>query len=169
MIWRKRMIRIMATWWNGCGGKMDDHPVHAIQNHHPIPKWMFSQNHPCCWLVRHSRTSPYNDDLCLILVFTVFFLYALVYMYHDYVLQCTLPWTGFGFSVPPRVVVTTRRFSLLPMSSLPGSSLLPTFWPFLSSFSKPSSWILICTVRRLDLKLTHYSSKIFNLQHENLF
>ena len=84
------MIRIMATWWNGCGGKMDDHPVHAIQNHHPIPKWMFSQNHPCCWLVRHSRTSPYNDDLCLILVFTVFFLYALVYMYHDYVLHTAL-------------------------------------------------------------------------------
>ena len=41
MILKKRMNRIKATWWNGCLEKMDDHPVHTIPNHHPIPKWMF--------------------------------------------------------------------------------------------------------------------------------
>ena len=31
----KRMYIITATWRNGCYGKMDDHPVHTIPNHHP--------------------------------------------------------------------------------------------------------------------------------------
>ena len=30
----KRMNRITATWRNGCFGKMDDHLVHTIPNHH---------------------------------------------------------------------------------------------------------------------------------------
>ena len=31
----KRMNRITATWRNECFGKMDDHNVHTIPNHHP--------------------------------------------------------------------------------------------------------------------------------------
>ena len=32
---KKRIKRIMATWRNGCFGKMDDHPVYTIPNHQP--------------------------------------------------------------------------------------------------------------------------------------
>ena len=32
---KKRMYIITATWRNGCNGKMDDHPVPTIPNHHP--------------------------------------------------------------------------------------------------------------------------------------
>ena len=39
----KRINRIMAIWRKGCFGKMNDHLVHTILNHYPIPKWMFSQ------------------------------------------------------------------------------------------------------------------------------
>ena len=42
---KKRMNRTLATWRNGCLGKMDDHPVHTL------PKWMYPKNvcsnHPC--------------------------------------------------------------------------------------------------------------------------
>ena len=54
----------MATLWNGCFSKIDDHPVHTIPNpHHPskmdvLPKTFFRIILDAKWLVRLSSTSP---------------------------------------------------------------------------------------------------------------
>ena len=60
---KKRMIRITASWRNGCFGNMNDHPVQTIPNHHPtkmdvLPKPFVQIILAAKWLVRHSSTSP---------------------------------------------------------------------------------------------------------------
>ena len=52
---------ITATWWNGCFGKMDDHPVHTIPNHHHtnvdvLPKTYAQINFAAKSLLRHTST-----------------------------------------------------------------------------------------------------------------
>ena len=59
---KKRMNRVMATWWNGCFEKMDDHSVHTIPNPHPskmdvLPKTFIQIILATKWLVRHSSRS----------------------------------------------------------------------------------------------------------------
>ena len=51
----------MNTWQNGCFGKMNDHPVHNTQNHHPpkidvLPKTVLQIIIAAKKLVRHSST-----------------------------------------------------------------------------------------------------------------
>ena len=60
---KKRMNRIMATWWNGCIEKMAHRQVHTTPNHHPpeldfLPKTCLQINLAAKWLVLHSSTSP---------------------------------------------------------------------------------------------------------------
>ena len=63
---KKRMNRIMDTWWNGCFGKTDDHLVHTTPNHHPpkmdfLSKTVFQIILADKWLVRHSTMSPNHE------------------------------------------------------------------------------------------------------------
>ena len=61
--WKKRMNRIAATCQNGCIVKIDEYPVHTIQNHHPtkmdiLPKTFVQIILGAKWLVRHSSRRP---------------------------------------------------------------------------------------------------------------
>ena len=57
------MNRIAATCQNGCIVKIDEYPVHTIQNHHPtkmdiLPKTFVQIILGAKWLVRHSSRRP---------------------------------------------------------------------------------------------------------------
>ena len=57
------------TWWNEFFGKMDDHPVHTTQSHHPpkinvLPITFLQIILAAKCLVRHWSTSS-SDNLCL--------------------------------------------------------------------------------------------------------
>ena len=78
---KKRMMRITASWRNGCFGNMNDHLVHTIPNHHPskmdvLPKPFFQIILAAKCLVRHSSRyllylcPPTNsDDHCILFCF----------------------------------------------------------------------------------------------------
>ena len=101
---KKRTNGITATWWNGCLGKTDDHPVHSTsKHHHPkmdvLPK-SISSNHPCrqMAIVRHSSTS--SNDFCLrfCLILIIYDRYTL-YLDPDnsQIIHCRhQPWTTAG-------------------------------------------------------------------------
>ena len=64
----------MATWGNGCTGKMDDHSVYTTPNHHPtkmdgLPKTFAQIILAAKWLLWHSNMSPRaptnSEDICL--------------------------------------------------------------------------------------------------------
>ena len=61
--YEKRMSRITPTWWNGCFGIMDDHPVHTIPSHRPtkldvLPNTSVQITLASKWLVQHSSIHP---------------------------------------------------------------------------------------------------------------
>ena len=103
---KKRMNRIMDTWWNGCFGKTDDHLVHPTPNHHPpkmdfLSKTVFQIILADKWLVRHSTTvcpPTSSDDLCLpfCLIFYGYLLFTQLYIRVYHVCLSTWHVTGNG-------------------------------------------------------------------------
>ena len=63
------------TWRNGCFGKMDDHLVHTIPNHHQLKMDVFSKSftsiHPCCKITTACgiQVRPPNNSGDLYLLF----------------------------------------------------------------------------------------------------
>ena len=80
---KKRIIRITATYKNGCFGKIDDHPVHTITDHHPTkmdvrPKTFVQIILAAKLLVRHSSTCPNQQRWHLPSLLSLSFFFGLV-------------------------------------------------------------------------------------------
>ena len=95
MIWRKGWIELRLHRWNGCFGKMDDHPDHTTPNHHPpkmdgLPKTFLKIILAAKCLVRHSSTCPNQQRWHLPVSLFLILFYAdipVIYTYLGYLVS----------------------------------------------------------------------------------
>ena len=112
MIWRKGWIELRLHRWNGCFGKMDDHPDHTTPNHHPpkmdvLPKTFLRIILAAKGLVRHSSTCPKQQrwHLPFSLFLILFYLFALAFW------KCRASWlnsTLADFRLNSYILITVR-------------------------------------------------------------
>ena len=94
---KKRMNKMMTTWWNGCLDKMDCHPFNTIPNHHLTKMDVLTKTFVRIilaqkWLLRHTKYVP--QTAATTFAFSSVFILLLWAMHIGYE-----PWQHYAFWV----------------------------------------------------------------------